>query len=122
MLTSIVVYVHDAKCNEGVGGPIPRWALSEAPPAPFPQVNTHPATLPLHQHGLTSLRFPLVAKQQDPPCSTASDLRVGVLPLVRPSRLFTLEGRSCASVTSSLASPWGVADKSQVGLQAKELG
>ena len=82
-------------------------ALTEAAlPAPFPQLNTHPAAVPLPPHRLTSLRFPLVPKEQVPPCSSASEhrvRRVGVLPPVGPSRVFTLEGKSCASVTSSLA-------------------
>ena len=97
-------------------------ALTEAPPAPFPQLNTHPAAVPLPLHRLTSLRFPLVPKEQVPPCSSASECRVGILPPVGPSRVFTLEGKSSASVTSSLASPRVVARKSPVGLQAQELG
>ena len=97
-------------------------ALTEAPPACFPQLSTHPAAVPLPPNRLTSLRFPLVPKEQVPSCSSASEHRVGVLPPVGPSRVFTLEGKTCAKVTNSLVSPRVVAGKSQVGLQAQELG
>lgn len=46
---------------------------------------------------------------------------VGVLPPVGPSRVFTFEGKSCASVTELPGISWGVAGKSPVGLQAQEL-
>ena len=93
-------------------------ALTEAPPAHFPQLNTHPAAVPLPPNRLTSLSFPLVPKEHSPPYSNASKRRVGVLPPVGPSQVFTSEGKSCANVTSSLASPRVVAGKSPVGLQA----
>ena len=97
-------------------------ALTEAPPARFPQLSTHPAAVPLPPNRLTSLRFPLVPKEQVPSYSSASDHRVGVLPPVGPSLVFPLEGKTCAKVTNSLVSPRVVAGKSQVGLQAQELG
>ena len=90
--------------QRGGWGPPPSMALSEAPPACFPQLNTHPSTVPLPPHRLTSLSFPLVPKEQVSPCSSASELRVGVLPPVGPSQVLTLEDKSCATVTSSLAS------------------
>lgn len=40
VLTSAVAYVYDVQCSEGGWGPHPSVALSEAPPARFPQLNS----------------------------------------------------------------------------------
>lgn len=107
--------------QRGGWGPHILVALSEAPPASFPQLNTILLLSPCPRTGLPPA-LPLVPKEQVPPCSSASELRVGV-PAPSGAQSGVHLGRQVLCKRDELPGIcWGVAGKSPVGLQAQELG